>query len=71
MAKIVKFKNGKYGVKRKWLFIFTHYMSLNITHNWFSTSDPEGIIDYCMGTYEEAKEALYELKQGIEEEKEL
>lgn len=71
MAKLVKFKNGKYGVKRKWLFIFTEYMSLYVFDSWWFKSETYAVTEFCMGTYKEAKKSLDKLKQGVKEEKEL
>lgn len=51
--KIVKFKDGKYAVRKGILFGYSyHDISNNISYGWWDK--PIHVDAYCKGTYEEA-----------------
>lgn len=61
--KLVKFENGKYGVRLNWFFS-RRFLDLNGGQVW---SIKEYIIKYCMGTEQEARAAMknYSVKYTI------
>lgn len=57
--KIVKFKNGKYGIRRRFLgFLWYQYKDLTGNSLWWSISSPW--MKDCIGTYEQCREILHD-----------
>lgn len=68
MAKIVRFKNGKYGVLRGgWFLMGYSFLDLVSKDHWWTK--PNHIVAYAQGTHEQAKEALESLHDTGEEVK--
>jgi len=56
--KLVRFSNGKYGVRLYWWFGW-HFLGLN---DQCARTTGEYVIRYCMGTEEQARKAMEEYK---------
>lgn len=52
--KLVKFENGKYGIRMYWRFGW-HFLSMSGEYTWSSKKD---IVSYCQGTEEQARMAM-------------
>ncbi len=63
--KLVKFKDGTYGVRR-WRYLWLQYeFASMLSPTWFST--PEYVLQHCHGTREQAEKRMNELQPNLDD----